>query len=1675
MKRANTASSKGGGDNNNFVSKVKSSNKTTKTNSFTRPLIASSLALMLSASYAVAQDVNENSIENIDGAGEYNFTNDGTVTGNITLNSQNGRLLITNVDHKLTINGTITAQKTGSGNPNKLSETKGIIIQAGSIEVKGELNTQGAGGMDSRTTILLSGKGNDSQNTFSTITANGGFNVIAIEKGNTKIQQLSATKAATSSQIGGFNYIIEKSGNLTIDKVTLTHNGQNIIGIGYDANIPESKITFDNAPSTDSASLTITTLETQNDGYGSGKNSIYIKGNSNATITNVTAQNNGENVFELSKDTTTAYTTTSTPALNIITLTAQKASYSAGKNTITANSGIVKITDVKSINANNKIELTNAQLDITSLTATSNGYSNNQDHGNTITLKTSSTANIGSIEAKQNGFTGSSTPKNTITLDDTSTLNVTGNITASSAGQNNITSSNSNVDGTREDSFALTLGNLITKHDGFSSGENTITSDRNIQITGYIDSSGTNGKNTISLNNTAKLEINGALKASNYARGGGKNIITADAIVIKGGIESSNGASNEIKNNASNTSSSTPTTFASTSSDALGLEVTGNIAAIYGSYGAGSNTITTSSTKITGDIIANGGSNIITLTGAPSNSTTLTLNNLNANHSGYGAGSNTLKITGSMQVNQSISSTGSSSNTITISKASSTSTTPAIALEIKEGIKANGGSYGGGTNTITIEGGMLKVAGNITALNNNYNNQNTNTITANNGASITGDIISSNKGKNSIYIKGTLGTASTPLPFEDSSGLSTLASLNGNIITNGGENSIVFDNAFWAPAQLIQENNTPSSTPSTREATNTGTLTTTNGVSNIVLRQGSSNPLNNATGVFGVNASGGVSNIVMDANSSANALNLAAKINYGGGAQVNLLFSSANNFGQASSSSTARGSSRSNVTDDFTSSNTTDITIGQVLGVTYYNGLKLSIADKTLEYGNESKSVVSTFGDLYRNADGSLLTLTTKRTTNADSAEVSGLLIGNITSLQLKPTTTRSDASSSKTHSLVLNENSALVGNVILEEANVVTRDSSAPGNVVKLNLEMKDFSKLVISENKSLLNTLTLNTTSKSQIDMQALGLDTLAQQATIIDLATNGGSKNNVNRNTPSFRALVIGSKTASTDTGWVVKNTSNQDPKSKWLYIGYVDANADQSQASLGGVKVNSNTRDSSTQTAKAYADRLVVLNAEDNSKQVEGELYVQLAYSSNTHLNDIHYSEGGTEKEGNIAVVTVRKITSNNGASSHQDTPLENQGVLAVKSTTYQQGFGIISSTLKAVETDESGKTSASSKDYITYFVSNAGSYGVANSIAQTAASSFATSLDIFVANFNSLNKRMGELRDNNHSQGAWGRIFGGSLSSDFGVGSKTGYVTVQAGYDYAFGVGNGASNYLGASLAYSHSSSKTNNLTNQYTGVTEGLLGGKLTSNLVEIGIYNAYVQDSGWYNDTIFKFDYISNSFTLDGTASGHSVSTNNFGVILSDEFGYRFKLGAKQEWYIDPQAELSFGYVNASSYTQTAGDNRLEAKAKALINLKGRFGASFGYDFKNFTEGKNIQAKAYVGIFAESDYVNGGDVTLTENFGGIASLQSSIKSDTRAVMNLGTNIEIKDNTRIYFDFEKSFGGKINTEYQINAGVRYSFGEKINYAPEVSKSSAPLKVESKEETQKSESKEQESA
>ena len=476
--------------------------------------------------------------------------------------------------------------------------------------------------------------------------------------------------------------------------------------------------------------------------------------------------------------------------------------------------------------------------------------------------------------------------------------------------------------------------------------------------------------------------------------------------------------------------------------------------------------------------------------------------------------------------------------------------------------------------------------------------------------------------------------------------------------------------------------------------------------------------------------------------------------------------------------------------------------------------------------------------------------------------------------------------------------------------------------------------------------------------------------------------------------------------------------------------------------------------------ARADRIIIEGSNG------GGSAVALAEAQNTGTPKIHYlgvvgdphkiigkdlyTEGGNN---NIALATVK--TSSN---------------ITLEAVTNISGFSLITYEYQTASTNESGTISGqkSNSDYTTYFLGSAKSLGATEASQEVSASALATNYDLYLANMNSLNKRMGELRDNPHSQGVWARVFNGMQTSSFALETQAVYTTIQAGYDYAFGF-EGGNNYVGVALSYANSTtkSKTINELNQTTNTTQTKGIDAVTSNAVEIAVYNSYVQDgasaqSGWgnglFSDSIVKFSYISSDLTL--LDQSNTYNTTNYALTLSQEIGYRFLLGSEGEWNIDPQAEVALGYLNQSNLRQTlSAQNYLDGIQNAIVTLRSRVGASFGYDFKKFTEGKSINAKLYVGAYYVYDYIAGGDVSLTDNFGAKVSL-SPLASTGRAVMNVGTNIGVQDNTRIYFDFEKSFGGDITTDYQVNLGVRYSFGESNGYTPisAIKTKIAPLKV-----------------
>ena len=135
------------------------------------------------------------------------------------------------------------------------------------------------------------------------------------------------------------------------------------------------------------------------------------------------------------------------------------------------------------------------------------------------------------------------------------------------------------------------------------------------------------------------------------------------------------------------------------------------------------------------------------------------------------------------------------------------------------------------------------------------------------------------------------------------------------------------------------------------------------------------------------------------------------------------------------------------------------------------------------------------------------------------------------------------------------------------------------------------------------------------------------------------------------------------------------------------------------------------------------------------------------------------------------------------------------------------------------------------------------------------------------------------------------------------------------------------------------------------------------SNNIELALYNAYVEDSGLYSDSIAKFSYLISDFNLTNNGASEKLSVNNYAFQLSKEVGYVFTLGGNKEWSITPQAELSFGYYSDSDLTQVAGEFYLDAKAKSLMMLRTRVGTTVGYDFKQFTQGKGVNASLYAGL----------------------------------------------------------------------------------------------------------------
>ena len=271
--------------------------------------------------------------------------------------------------------------------------------------------------------------------------------------------------------------------------------------------------------------------------------------------------------------------------------------------------------------------------------------------------------------------------------------------------------------------------------------------------------------------------------------------------------------------------------------------------------------------------------------------------------------------------------------------------------------------------------------------------------------------------------------------------------------------------------------------------------------------------------------------------------------------------------------------------------------------------------------------------------------------------------------------------------------------------------------------------------------------------------------------------------------------------------------------------------------------------------------------------------------------------------------------------------------------------------------------------------------------------------------NDMNKRLGELRNSKGEHGIWTRMVRGQ--SKYGAQNvKNQYSTYQLGYDEKLSVDKNWT--VGAAVSYTDASSSfsTGHGENKSTG----------------FAVYGSYLSDNGSFVDLIAKAARLKNEFDVLGGAGKGDYETN--GYSLSAEYGKRFT--KDNGFWIEPQVELTYGYVGAVDYLT---NNNVKVRQNGMDSLVGRIG---------FAMGRNIKAgNVYARASYLYDFDGETDVTFSKN-----RVTRGFKQDLGGgwwEVGVGTNINLSDATHLYFDVEKTYGGNVATPWQWNAGVRWSF------------------------------------
>ena len=281
----------------------------------------------------------------------------------------------------------------------------------------------------------------------------------------------------------------------------------------------------------------------------------------------------------------------------------------------------------------------------------------------------------------------------------------------------------------------------------------------------------------------------------------------------------------------------------------------------------------------------------------------------------------------------------------------------------------------------------------------------------------------------------------------------------------------------------------------------------------------------------------------------------------------------------------------------------------------------------------------------------------------------------------------------------------------------------------------------------------------------------------------------------------------------------------------------------------------------------------------------------------------------------------------------------------------------------------------------------------------------------------LNKRLGDMSFADGESGLWVRMRNDKVGEDNHYKLHN-YMT-QIGYDKSYSMENGIE-HRGIAFEYGKGDMKYKELR------------GNTDTDKYILTLYKTKVRDNKVYTDYTLRGGAISNDFTVYGRETGAKVTGKYKNMVLGagTEVGKRYELD--KNWYIEPQAQLQYTYINSTDYTT---NQMTKVDLDEIHSLIGRAGIKLGHDsYKGNKKDNTVYVKADI----NHEFLGEQNVKAKDETGRLDKTYKN--NETWVEIGIGASKKITPDLNVYADVEKQLGSnKDNKSWQVNVGFRYKF------------------------------------